>query len=84
MTDEYSREIWNVIARFLLLLFVFAQGSAGAGRSFDRRNRHGLDRRRHRGRNGKGEEVETGALRTLVTDGAGRYDASLLVVGKYE
>src|SRR6266403_1778668 len=30
------------------------------------------------------KNVETGAIRTLVTDGAGRYDASLLVVGKYE
>src|SRR6266700_2789617 len=30
------------------------------------------------------KNVETGAIRTLVTDSAGRYDASLLSVGKYD
>jgi hypothetical protein len=28
--------------------------------------------------------LETGAIRTLATDGSGRYDATLLAVGKYE
>src|SRR5258706_4155841 len=30
------------------------------------------------------KNTETGAIRTLVTDSAGRYDASLLSVGKYD
>src|SRR5712671_891578 len=30
------------------------------------------------------KNVETGGIRTLVTDSAGRYDASLLSVGKYD
>src|SRR5580658_8579729 len=32
----------------------------------------------------KVKDVETGAVRTLITDGAGRYDAPSLSVGKYE
>src|SRR6195256_5408932 len=80
-----SREIWNVIARFLLLLLVFAQGSAWAqeeasigGIVTDSTGAVIV------GATVRVKNVETGALRTLVTDGTGRYDASLLVVGKYE
>ena len=82
-----SREIWNVIARFLLLLLVIviAQGGAWAqeeasigGIVTDSTGAVIV------GATVRVKNVETGALRTLVTDGAGRYDASLLVVGKYE
>jgi len=80
-----SREIWNVMAGFLLLLFVLAQGTAWAqgeasigGVVTDSTGAVIV------GATVRVKNVETGALRTLVTDGAGRYDASLLAVGKYE
>src|SRR6266403_1502540 len=80
-----SRVKWKVIAGFLLLLLGRAQRTAWAqeeasigGIVTDSTGAVIV------GATVRVKNVETGALRTLVTDGAGRYDASLLVVGKYE
>jgi hypothetical protein len=80
-----SREIWKLTVGFALLLLAIAQGAAWAqGEAsiggFVTDSTGAIIA----GATVRVKNVETGALRTLVTDASGRYDASLLAVGKYE
>jgi len=80
-----TRGIWKLIAGLFLLVLVlapaatWAQGEASiSGVVMDATGAVIA------GATVKVHNVETGAIRSLVTDAAGRYDASLLAVGKYE
>jgi len=80
-----TRGIWKWIAGFALLFLVAAQGNAWAqgeasitGVVTDSTGAVIV------GATVKVQNLETGAIRTLATDSAGRYDASLLAVGKYQ
>src|SRR6202163_163127 len=80
-----TRGIWRVTAGLFLLVLVlapvtsWAQGEASISGVVS-----GATGAVIAGATVKVHNVETGAIRTLVTDSAGRYDASLLSVGKYE
>src|SRR5216684_7677662 len=80
-----TRGIWKLIAGLFLLLHAlvpvtsWAQGEASISGVVTDATGAVIA-----GATVKVHNVETGAIRSLVTDAAGRYDASLLTVGKYE
>src|SRR6202163_1305750 len=80
-----TRGIWRVTAGLFLLVLVlapvtsWAQGEASISGVVTDATGAVIA-----GATVKVHNVETGAIRTLITDAAGRYDASLLAVGKYE
>jgi hypothetical protein len=76
---------WKVVAGLFLLLFVAAQGTSWAqGEASISGIITDSTGATIAGATVKVQNLETGAIRTLVTDAAGRYDASLLAVGKYQ
>jgi hypothetical protein len=80
-----SREIWKSSIGFFLLLLVIAQATAWAqGEASISGIVTDSTGASIAGATVKVKNLETSSIRTLVTDGAGRYDASLLGVGKYE
>src|ERR1700719_3396691 len=82
---DTKRVAWESIARLFLLLLAlapgkaWAQGEASLGEVVTDTTGAIVV-----GATVRVKNVETGAIRTLVTDSAGRYDALLLSVGKYE
>ena len=80
-----SRGIWKVIAGLILALVVMAQGTTWAqGEASITGTVTDATGAVIAGATVKVKNMETGALRTLITDSAGRYDATLLTVGRYE
>jgi hypothetical protein len=76
---------WKVITGLFLLLLLSAQGIAWAqGEAAISGIITDSTGATIAGATVKVQNLETGAIRTLVTDAAGRYDASLLAVGKYQ
>lgn len=80
-----SDEIWKVIASFLLLIFAaaprLAHAQAEASITGTVTDTTGSV---IAGAAVKARNVDTGAVRAIVTDNVGRYDAASLPVGKYE
>ena len=80
-----ASEIWKVIAGLFLLFLILppsaalAQGEASIGGVITDATGAAIA-----GATVTVTNVETGAIRALITDAAGRYDASLLAVGKYD
>ncbi len=78
-------QIWKAIAGLFFLLLAASQGAAWAqGEAGINGTVTDATGAVIAGATVKVKNVETGALRTLTTDAGGRYDASLLSVGKYE
>jgi hypothetical protein len=80
-----SDEIWKVIASFLLLFFAaaprLAHAQAEASITGTVTDTTGAV---IAGATVKAKNADTGAVRAIVTDNGGRYDAQSLAVGKYE
>lgn len=80
-----TRGIWKAIAGLFFLLLVlpsgaaWAQGEASIGGIVSDATGASIA-----GATVNVKNLETGSIRALVTDSAGRYDAALLTVGKYE
>ena len=80
-----SRGIWKIVAGLFLLLFAAASGTARAqGEASINGAVTDASGAVIAGASVKVKNVETGAVRALTTDNAGRYDAPSLPVGKYE
>ncbi len=82
---KIANGIWKVITGLFLLLLITAQGTAWAqGEAAISGIITDSTGATIAGATVKVQNLETGAIRTLVTGAAGRYDASLLAVGKYQ
>ena len=80
-----SRGIWKAAVSLFLFFFALAQGKVWAqGEASINGTVTDATGAIIPGATVKVKNVETGAVRVLVTDNAGRYDAPALAVGKYE
>jgi hypothetical protein len=82
---EFGKGRWKAALSFYLLLFLLFQGTVWAqGETSINGTVSDETGAIIAGATVKVKNVETGAVRTLTTDSAGRYDAPALAVGNYE